>query len=154
MTFVKAPATSANIGPGFDTAAVAFDLWNKLEATDGEGIQSEGEGSSELPADATHLAVRAYSLLADPAGKRSRLADGVRVGRGLGAAAAAVARGLGAPKPNGRAEELLGGGRPLEPPADTLAAALLGGLTLSWDGRIARIAERLPLDAIALVPRE
>ena len=46
MTFVRAPATSANIGAGFDTAAVAFDLWNKLEVTSGEGIVVEGEGAS------------------------------------------------------------------------------------------------------------
>jgi homoserine kinase len=154
MTFVKAPATSANIGAGFDTAAVAFDLWNKLEVTDGEGIEIEGEGSSELPADATNLAVRAYSLLADPAGKRFRFVNRIPLERGLGSSAAAIALGLVAAKPNASAEELLAAGITLEPHADNLAAALLGGLTLSWDGRIARIAERLPLDAIALVPRE
>ena len=45
---VLAPATSANIGAGFDTAAVALDLWNELEVTDGEGVVVEGEGASEL----------------------------------------------------------------------------------------------------------
>jgi len=35
---VRAPATSANLGPGFDAAAVALDLWNELEVTDGEGV--------------------------------------------------------------------------------------------------------------------
>ena len=48
---VRAPATSANIGAGFDTAAVAFDLWNELEVTDGEGVVVEGEGACELAAD-------------------------------------------------------------------------------------------------------
>ena len=49
---VRAPATSANIGAGFDTAAVAFDLWNELEVTDGTGVVVEGEGAAELSADA------------------------------------------------------------------------------------------------------
>ena len=62
----RAPATSANLGPGFDCAAVALELWNELELTDGEGVVVEGEGVGELPEDATNLAVRAYALLADP----------------------------------------------------------------------------------------
>src|SRR6185436_15763704 len=60
MTVFRAPATSANIGAGFDTAAVAFDLWNELEVTDGSGVTVEGEGTSELASDETNLAVRAY----------------------------------------------------------------------------------------------
>ena len=66
---LRAPATSANIGAGFDTAAVALDLWNDLEVTDGTGVVVEGEGASELAADETNLAVRAYALLADPSGQ-------------------------------------------------------------------------------------
>ena len=72
---VRAPATSANLGPGFDTAAVALDLWNDLEVTDGEGVEVTGEGAGELAADATNLAVRAYALLADPAGRRFRFVN-------------------------------------------------------------------------------
>ena len=56
---VGAPATSANLGPGFDCAAVALDLWNTLEVTGGTGVHIEGEGAGELPADETNLAVRA-----------------------------------------------------------------------------------------------
>ena len=66
---VRAPATSANLGPAFDCAAVALDLWNELEVTEGEGVLVEGEGAGELPEDATNLAVRAYALLADPDGE-------------------------------------------------------------------------------------
>ena len=69
---VRAPATSANLGPAFDSAAVALDLWNELEVTDGEGVAIEGEGSSELPDDESNLAVQAYGRLADPSGKRVR----------------------------------------------------------------------------------
>jgi homoserine kinase len=96
--------------------------------------------------------VRAYALLADPAGKRFRFTNRIPLERGLGSSAAAIALGLVAAAPSASAEELLAVGVTLEPHADNLAAALLGGLTLSWDGRIARIAEQLPLAAVAVVP--
>ena len=151
---IRAPATSANIGAGFDTAAVAFDLWNELEVTDGSGVVVEGEGSSELSSDGGNLAVRAYGLLADPDGKRFHFVNRIPLERGLGSSAAAIALGLVAASPGSSAEELLAVGLTLEPHADNLGAALLGGLTLAWDGKIARIAESLPLDAIAVIPHE
>ena len=151
---VRAPATSANLGPAFDCAAVALELWNELEVTDGEGVVVEGEGAGELAADETNLAVRAYALLADPAGKRFRFTNRIPLERGLGSSAAAIALGLAAAHPNGNAEELLATGIELESHADNLAAALAGGVTLTWDGRIARLAETLPLAPVALVPRE
>ena len=138
---VRAPATSANLGPGFDTAAVALDLWNELEVTDGEGVEVTGEGAGELAADATNLAVRAYALLADPAGRRFRFTNRIPLERGLGSSAAAIALGLAAARPDGDPEELLEAGRELESHSDNLAAALVGGMTLTRDGRIARIAD-------------
>jgi homoserine kinase len=151
---VRAPATSANLGPGFDAAAVALDLWNELEVTDGEGVVVEGEGADELPADATNLAVRAYALRADPAGKRFRFVNRIPLERGLGSSAAAIALGLAAAAPDAGPEALLADGRALEGHADNLAAALAGGVILTWDGRIARLADGLPLAPVALVPRE
>jgi len=151
---VRAPATSANLGPGFDCAAVALDLWNELELTDGEGVVVEGAGAGELPEDATNLAVRAYALLADPNGKRFRFVNRIPLERGLGSSAAAIALGLAAAAPGAGPEELLADGRALEGHADNLAAALSGGVTLTWDGRIARLADGLPLAPVALVPRE
>ncbi len=150
---VRAPATSANLGPGFDCAAVALDLWNELELTDGEGVVVEGEGAGELAEDATNLAVRAYALLADPAGKRFRFVNRIPLERGLGSSAAAIALGLAAARPGAEIEELLAVGLELESHADNLAAALAGGVTLTWDGRVARIADGLPLTPVALVPR-
>lgn len=149
---VRAPATSANLGPGFDCAGVALDLWNELELTDGEGVVVEGEGADELPADATNLAVRAYALVAEPAGKRFRFRNEIPLESGLGSSAAAIALGLRAGAPAATDEELLTLGLTLEPHADNLAAALSGGVTLTWDGRIARIASTLPLEPVAVVP--
>ena len=151
---VRAPATSANLGPAFDCAAVALDLWNELELTDGSGVVVAGEGADELPADETNLAVRAYGLLADPAGKRFGFANRIPLERGLGSSAAAIALGLVAARPDVPAEELLAAGLELESHADNLAAALVGGVTLTWQGRVARIADTLPLTPVALVPRE
>lgn len=151
---LRAPATSANLGPAFDSAAVALELWNDLEVTEGEGVVVEGEGADELPADATNLAVRAYALLADTSAKRFRFTNRIPLERGLGSSAAAIALGLVAARPDGTAEELLAAGLELESHADNLSAALAGGVTLTWEGRVARIAETLPLAPVALVPRE
>jgi homoserine kinase len=149
---VRAPATSANLGPGFDCAGVALDLWNELELTDGEGVAVEGEGAGELPADTSNLAVRAYSLLADATAKRFRFVNRIPLESGLGSSAAAIALGLRAAAPSASDEELLAEGLTLEPHADNLAAALAGGVTLTWEGRIARLAGALPLQPVALVP--
>jgi homoserine kinase len=151
---VRAPATSANLGPGFDSAAVALDLWNELEITEGEGVAVEGEGADELSADDSNLAILAFALLGDPSGKRFRFVNRIPLERGLGSSAAAIALGLAAAQPDASAEELLATGRTLEGHSDNLAAALLGGVTLTWEGRIARIADALPLTPVALVPRE
>ena len=150
---VRAPATSANLGPAFDCAAVALELWNELEVTDGDGVVVEGEGAGELPADATNLAVRAYALLADPAGKRFRFTNRIPLERGLGSSAAAIALGLAAARPDGRRR-----GAARRPGSSSRATRTTspprssGGVTLTWEGRIARIAETLPLAPVALVP--
>ncbi len=106
----RAPATSANLGPAFDCAAAALDLWNELEVTEGEGVVVEGEGSGELPEDESNLAVRAFALLADPSGKRFRFVNRIPLERGLGSSAAAIALGLVAAAPNAPARELLRAG--------------------------------------------
>jgi homoserine kinase len=152
---VRAPATSANLGPGFDCAAVALDLWNELVVTDGEGVEVVGEGAEELPADETNLAVRAYALIAPTAGKRFRFVNRIPLERGLGSSAAAIALGLVAADPAATAEELLAIGGPLEANHhDNLAAALVGGACLTWDERIAKLADELPLQPVALIPGE
>ena len=151
---VRAPATSANLGAGFDCAGVALELWNELELTGGEGVVVEGEGAGELPEDATNLAVRAYALLASPARKRFRFVNRIPLERGLGSSTAAIAIGLRAAAPDAPAEELLAAGLTLESHADNLAAALVGGVTLTWEGSIARLAPDLPLTPVALVPSD
>lgn len=142
---VRAPATTANVGPGFDCAAIALDLWNELEVTEGGG-----------PSEPDHLGVRAFSLLASPDGFAFRFTSAIPRARGLGSSAAVIALGLvAACRVTGREadpEELLALGLPLEGHPDNLAACLAGGVCLTWSGRIARIAERVPAVPIAVVP--
>lgn len=153
---LRAPATTANLGPAFDCAGAALDLWNELEVTDGDGaspeVEIEGEGAGELAEDERNLTVRAYALFADPSGKRFRCLNRIPLERGLGSSAAAIAMGLAAARPDAAPEELLAAGLTLEGHADNLAAALVGGVTLTWDGRVARVADTLPLAPVAVVP--
>ena len=143
---VRAPATSANLGPGFDTAAVALDLWNEVEVTDG----------SDQPPDPAHIGIRAFGLVASPEGLSFEWVDRIPRARGLGSSAATIALGLvAAAKWTGQdlpLEDLLARGGPLEGHSDNLAACLAGGVCLTWEGRIARIADGLPLAPVAVIP--
>src|SRR5262249_28124298 len=119
-------------------------LWNELEVSDG------GEP------DLDHLGVRAFALLADPAGRTFRFTERIPRERGLGSSAATVALGLVAgARAAGRdpdPEALLAIGFDLAGHADNRAAALAGGVCLTWDRRIARVAARPPAVPIAVVP--
>jgi homoserine kinase len=145
MTRFRAPATTANLGPGFDVAGAALDLWNELELTEGGGN-----------ADDSHLGVRAFSAFASPAEWGFEWTSRIPRERGLGSSAAIVALGLVAGawaagvQPS--VEELLAAGLPLEGHADNLAPALAGGVCLTWDGHIAQVADDLPALPIAVIP--
>ncbi|HXY86196.1 MAG TPA: homoserine kinase [Gaiellaceae bacterium] len=142
---VRAPATTANLGPAFDCAAVALELWNELEVTNGNG-----------DADPSHLGIRAFARFAPADGLRFEFVDRVPRERGLGSSASVVALGLVAGavaagvQPD--AERLLAAGLDLEGHGDNLAAALAGGVCLTWEQRIARIADDTPATPIAVVP--
>ena len=142
---VRAPATTANVGPGFDCVAVALDLWNELEVTEGDG-----------QADLGHLGVQAFSRLASVDGRTFTFTDRIPRERGLGSSAAVIALGLVAAAAvtglDASIEELLADGFPLEGHGDNLAAALAGGVCLTWGRRIARVADDAPAVPIALVP--
>ena len=142
---VRAPATTANIGPGFDCVAAALDLWNELQVEEGEGR-----------ADDAHLGVQAFARLAPTDGKAFRFTDRIPRERGLGSSAAVIALGLVAgaraagvePEP----ERLLAEGVELEGHPDNLAAALAGGVTMTWENRVVRVADDLPAVPIGVVP--
>jgi len=147
MIHVRAPATTANLGAGFDCASAALDLWNELELAEDGG-----------EAEPDHLAVRAFARLASPDGYGFTFTERIPRARGLGSSAATIALGLvaGAAVAGRTAdpEELLALGLDLEGHPDNLAAALAGGVCLTWEGRVVRIADDAPGVPIAIVPRD
>jgi len=146
---VRAPATTANLGSGFDCAAVAFDLWNELSVT---------RDADARPADTHHVGIGAFARIAPVDGLRFDFTYRIPRSSGLGSSASLIALGLVAGsiaagrKPD--AEALLAEGLPLEGHPDNLAAALAGGACLTWDGRIERVADSVPAEPIALRPDE
>lgn len=143
---VRAPATTANLGPGFDCLGMALDLWNLLEvrqageAVDGQPlVQIIGEGADELATDQSNLVYQAMGFLfreADQEMPPIRLCcrNQIPLSRGLGSSAAAIAGGLVAANAlcahNFSANDLLEMAATLEGHPDNVAAALLGGLQL------------------------
>jgi homoserine kinase len=141
---VTVPATSANLGPGFDALGLALELHDVVEAelTDG-GIEVlvSGVGAGEVPLDGDHLVVRTMraafsSLGVDASGLRVNCTNTIPHSRGLGSSAAAIVAGVlaaralaGAPDDAGAALALAA---ELEGHPDNVAPCLLGGLTIAW----------------------
>ena len=143
---VKSPATTANLGPGFDCLGMAIDIWNFLEVewcTNNKlqepSIEVHGEGSDELATDTSNLVYQAIKFLFLEAGHqlpevRLRCENNIPLSRGLGSSAAAISSGLVAAnfmvgnlyEPN----ELLEMAATIEGHPDNVAAAILGNLQL------------------------
>lgn len=139
---VRVPASSANLGPGFDVLALALDLHLTVEARESAktAISWQGEGAAEVPLTRRNLIVRAAQ---EPFAGWSRPLDGLElrvrndipIGRGLGSSAAAIIAGImlgaklrGLRMPAQRTLELA---IPLEGHGDNLAAALYGGFCIA-----------------------
>jgi homoserine kinase len=145
---VLVPASSANLGPGFDTAGLALNLYDELIAmvTEDEGVLVEvaGEGCDRVPLDETHLVVRAMLMAFDrmgvrPAGFILRCTNGIPQGRGLGSSAAAIVGGIVLARAmvvDGQERmpdsDVLQLALTLEGHPDNLSASLHGGFTIAW----------------------
>jgi homoserine kinase len=145
---VRPPATSANLGPGFDAFGLALELRDEVtvQVTPGPGLSVEvvGEGADQLPLDERHLLVRALragfdALGGQPAGLRVSCRNHIPHGRGLGSSSAAISAGLIAARAlveDGGSvlddEALLDLATRLEGHPDNVAPALRGGLTIAW----------------------
>lgn len=145
---MRVPASSANLGPGFDSLGLALSLYDDVEviASDTPGVTVEmlGEGAGRVPCDESHLVVRAmrkaFDVVGDaPAGLRLRCHNAIPHSRGLGSsAAAAVAGAVAAVLLAGRdleleRETLLQVTAGMEGHADNAAASLLGGFVVAWE---------------------
>ncbi len=146
---VLVPASSANVGPGFDSAGLALAVYDELIAmvTDDEGVLVEvaGEGADEVPRDEQHLVVAAMrtafaAMGQQPTGFVLRCRNAIPHGRGLGSSAAAIIGGMVLARAmvaeeSGIAmsdEELLSLATTMESHPDNLSAALHGGFTIAW----------------------
>ncbi|MFF9557064.1 homoserine kinase [Streptomyces albus] len=163
---VRVPATSANLGPGFDALGLALGLYDDVVvrvADSGLHIDIAGEGADTLPRDENHLLVRslrtAFDLLGgQPRGLEIVCANRIPHGRGLGSSSAAICAGVMAARAvttGGEARlddtALLELATEIEGHPDNVAACLLGGFTLAWtDGGAARAVRMEP--AASLVP--
>jgi homoserine kinase len=157
---VTVPATSANLGPGFDSLGLALELRDELEATvtdSGLGVDVAGEGAGEVVRDETHLVVRAMRacwdvLGAQPDGLLLSCRNRIPHARGLGSSAAAIVGGISL------ARALVDGGTrlmddhaafrlaaELEGHPDNVAAALYGGLTIAGLSGTTFYATRVPV---------
>ena len=164
---VRVPATSANLGPGFDALGLALALYNEvtLEEADRVSVAVEGEGSGRLDEGAKNVVARGVVLAFEVAGRAFR---GARVGcvnriplsRGLGSSAAAWVGGLVAAnalmgEPLDR-DALLAAATRAEGHPDNVAAAILGGLAVSCaDGpRVTAVSLPVPreIEWVVLVP--
>jgi homoserine kinase len=154
----RVPASSANLGPGFDSLGLALDLYDEVTGeviADGLEIVITGEGSDSVPWDETHLVVRAmhaaFDLLGErPSGLRLSCVNAIPHGRGLGSSAAAIVSGVtlaralvvdGAARLGDSAAYQLA--TDLEGHPDNVAAAVFGGLTVAWMDGAAAGVERL-----------
>jgi homoserine kinase len=143
---VRVPASSANLGPGFDSLALALGLYDEIEVTvaaDGVTVEVVGEGAAGVPRDERHLVVRAmrraFAAFGDaPAGLRLRCRNAVPHARGLGSSAAAAVAGavaaaaLAGRDPLADRTAVLQVAAGMEGHADNAAASLLGGFVVAW----------------------
>jgi homoserine kinase len=160
---VRVPATSANLGPGFDAFGLALALYDDVVARVGESglhVDVAGEGADDVPRDKRNLVVRSMRAAFDAMGGQPRgldviCANRIPHSRGLGSSAAAIVAGVLA------ARSLVLGGLDddevyalcvdLEGHPDNVAACLRGGLTLAWSSGVVSLP--VSLDAVvAYVP--
>jgi homoserine kinase len=169
---VRVPATSANLGPGFDCFGLALDLCNEVIVdTEGEpGVTWEGEGADELPTDGTDMVSRAIAHTVELQGRihrgasvpafRLRGLNRIPMERGLGSSSSAAVAGVAL------ARTLLGPAgfddpygtfayaSELEGHPDNAAPATYGGLTVfaAGSGYVHRLDPHPSLDPVVLVP--
>jgi homoserine kinase len=148
---VRAPASSANLGPGFDSFAAALGIHMTLE------VQETGrfavETDLKIARDRRNLAVRGFARLASPERFTFRIASDIPLSGGLGSSAAAYVAGLMAADHAFELDaDLLAIASELEGHPDNVAAALLGGFVVCADGRATRFEPPAGLEAALVVP--
>ena len=163
---VKVPATTANMGPGFDCLGMALDIWNSIRVELGPArLEIEGEGADSLPRDEGNLVFRSFSRLFNEIGRpvpavNMACRNEIPLGRGLGSSSAAVVGGLMAANhicgdelsPEGILELAV----KIEGHPDNVTAAMLGGCTIVVNGDCGLVTADVPfpddISAVLFVP--
>ena len=172
---IQVPATSANLGPGYDCAGLALQLYDELSAQtfDDDRLQVviSGEGENTVPRNASHLVVKAIARGFAEAGLklpglRLECVNRIPHGRGLGSSSAAIVGGLALAReliPNGREvlndQRFLQVATDIEGHPDNVAPAILGGFTVAWmtgnpeRGSAIRLVPSAQLQPVVLIPK-
>jgi homoserine kinase len=150
---VRVPASSANLGPGFDSFACALSLHMELEAV--ETGRFAVETDLQIARDHRNLAVRGFARLHPPDDFEFRIRSDIPLSGGLGTSAAAYVAGLMAADHLFELDaDLLAHATQLEGHPDNVAAALRGGFVVCAGGRVARLDPPTGLEAVLVVPHE
>src|SRR5947209_1326078 len=150
---VRVPASSANLGPGFDVLAAALSLHLELE------VQETGSfavtTSLEVPLDRDNLVVRGFERLHPADAFEFRISSQIPLSGGLGSSAAALLAGLLAADHMFELDaDVLALATELEGHPDNVAAALHGGFVIAGDRQVHRFEPPLGLEAVLVVPHE
>jgi homoserine kinase len=148
---VRVPASSANLGPGFDVLAAALALHLELEVIETGRFAVETE--LDVPRDRSNLCVRAFERLHPADDFTFRIRSGIPLSGGLGSSAAAIVAGLVAADHVFELDcDLLTLATELEGHPDNVAAALYGGVVICADRGVVRFDPPAGLEAVAVVP--
>ena len=160
---VRVPASSANLGPGFDVLAAALALHLELEVAEA-GEFSVDPGDPAVPADRSNLCVRAFETLHTADGLRFEIRSEIPLARGLGSSAAAIVAGLMAAdhlyELGLSRDEIYAGAAEIEGHPDNVGAAAYGGFVVcprpEADGLPppVRLAPPEGVEAVLVIPDE
>jgi homoserine kinase len=166
---VEAPATSANLGPGFDCLGLALELRDRVrfDVADDFSARVSGEGAAELPTGSDHLVLVSFRKAFEVVGRAAPTValtceNVIPQGRGLGSSSAAIVAGIAGARAMGADltdEEAVAVASEIEGHPDNVAPAILGGMTVAWtddcgkavrmDPAITRVSVVVPAQRLA-----
>jgi homoserine kinase len=150
---VRVPASSANLGPGFDVLAAALSLHLELEVQETGSFAVRTELG--VPVDRSNLAVRAFERLHPADGFEFRISSEIPLSGGLGSSAAAVVAGLLAADHLFELDaDVMSLAAELEGHPDNVAAALNGGFVVCDETRVHRFEPPMGLEAVLVIPTQ
>jgi homoserine kinase len=150
---VRVPASSANLGPGFDCFAAALGLHLELEVSETGSFAVETD--LDVPRGLDNLCVKAFQSLHPPEDFTFRISSAIPLTGGLGSSASAIVAGLLAADHLFELDvDLLACATSIEGHPDNVAAALYGGFVVCADGQAVRFEPPTGLEALAVVPEQ